>query len=182
MTFSCEKVGVELFDTAPTRYQASQEASEMAARERANPSDSLTSVLLEAEVDGRKLADMELTLLFMFLIVAGNETTRTATSHGLLTLLDHPESLEHQPASTRRPRHADRPGLGDSSRLPPDARRCAGDRASLARCAGVRSFGAVRLRSRQYSPEPVDGVVRRGSQRMGALLLTASAGVRIPLG
>ncbi len=25
MTFSCEKVGVEFFDTAPTRYQASQE-------------------------------------------------------------------------------------------------------------------------------------------------------------
>jgi cholest-4-en-3-one 26-monooxygenase len=69
-------------------------ASEMAARERADPSDSLTGILLEAEVDGRKLTDMEFTLFFMFLIVAGNETTRTATSHGLLTLLDHPESLE----------------------------------------------------------------------------------------
>ena len=69
-------------------------ASEMAARERANPSGSLTSDLLAAEVDGRKLTDMEFTLFFMFLIVAGNETTRTATSHGLLTLLDHPDALE----------------------------------------------------------------------------------------
>ncbi|MEZ5269481.1 MAG: hypothetical protein R2789_13275 [Microthrixaceae bacterium] len=52
-------------------------------------SDSLTSMLLEAEVDGRKLNDMEYTPFFMFLIVAGNETTRTATSHGLLSLLEH---------------------------------------------------------------------------------------------
>ena len=37
---------------------------------------------------------MEFTLFFIFLIVAGNETTRTATSHGLLTLLDHPDALE----------------------------------------------------------------------------------------
>jgi cholest-4-en-3-one 26-monooxygenase len=87
----------EVAPTPETSMEASIEiygyASEMAARERANPSDSLTSVLLEAEVDGRKLTDTEFTLFFMFLIVAGNETTRTATSHGLLTLLDHPESL-----------------------------------------------------------------------------------------
>ena len=37
---------------------------------------------------------MEFTLFFLFLIVAGNETTRTATSHGLLTLLDHPDQLD----------------------------------------------------------------------------------------
>lgn len=68
-------------------------ATEMAARERAHPSDNLTSVLLEAEVDGRRLTDLEYTLFFMFLIVAGNETTRTASSHGLLSLLDHPDQL-----------------------------------------------------------------------------------------
>ncbi len=88
----------EVAPTPETSMEASIEiygyASEMAARERAHPSDSLTSALLSAEVDGRKLTDMEFTLFFMFLIVAGNETTRTATSHGLLTLLDHPESLD----------------------------------------------------------------------------------------
>jgi len=36
---------------------------------------------------------MEFSLFFIFLIVAGNETTRTATSHGLITLLDHPDQL-----------------------------------------------------------------------------------------
>ncbi len=88
----------EVAPTPETSMEATIEifgyASEMAARERSNPSGSLTAVLLEAEVLGRKLTDMEFTLFFIFLIVAGNETTRTATSHGLLTLLDHPDSLD----------------------------------------------------------------------------------------
>jgi cholest-4-en-3-one 26-monooxygenase len=88
----------EVAPTPETSMNASIEiygyASKMAARERANPSGNLTSDLLAAEVDGRKLTDLEFTLFFMFLIVAGNETTRTATSHGLLTLLDHPASLD----------------------------------------------------------------------------------------
>ncbi|MGB3351868.1 MAG: cytochrome P450 [Mycobacterium sp.] len=88
----------EVAPTPETSMEASIEiygyASELAARERANPSGSLTSDLLAAEVDGRKLTDMEFTLFFMFLIVAGNETTRTATSHGLLTLLEHPDALD----------------------------------------------------------------------------------------
>ncbi len=88
----------EIAPTPETAMESSAEifayALEMAARERANPSGSLTSTLLEAEVNGRRLDDMEFTLFFMFLIVAGNETTRTASSHGLLSLLDHPESLD----------------------------------------------------------------------------------------
>ena len=88
----------EIAPTPETSMEASAEifayASEMAARARANPSDDLTSVLLEAEVEGRTLTDMEFTLFFIFLIVAGNETTRTASSHGLLALLDHPDAME----------------------------------------------------------------------------------------
>lgn len=87
----------EVAPTAETSMNSSVEifgyANELAARERANPSGSLTSMLLEAEVDGRKLTDVEYTLFFMFLIVAGNETTRTASSHGLNTLLEHPEAM-----------------------------------------------------------------------------------------
>ncbi|MDH4169427.1 MAG: cytochrome P450 [Acidimicrobiia bacterium] len=68
-------------------------ATAMAERERARPTDSLTSRLLTAEVDGRRLSDLEYTLFFMFLIVAGNETTRTASSQGLIALLEHPDEL-----------------------------------------------------------------------------------------
>lgn len=88
----------EIAPTPETSIEQSAEifgyVNEMAARERANPSGSLSSVLLEAEVDGRKLTDIEFNLFFMFLIVAGNETTRTASSQGLLALLDHPDQLE----------------------------------------------------------------------------------------
>lgn len=87
----------EVAPTAETSMNSSVEifgyANEMAARERANPTGSLTSMLLEAEVDGRKLTDTEYTLFFMFLIVAGNETTRTASSHGLHTLIQHPDAM-----------------------------------------------------------------------------------------
>jgi len=69
-------------------------ATAMAERERAQPTDSLTSRLLNAEVDGRKLTDLEYTLFFMFLIVAGNETTRTASSQGLIALVEHPDELQ----------------------------------------------------------------------------------------
>ena len=68
-------------------------ASEMAADMAANPSDNLTSMLLQAEVDGRTLNEFEYTLFFMFLIVAGNETTRTASSQGLRALIEHPEAM-----------------------------------------------------------------------------------------
>ena len=87
----------EIAPTPETSLESSAEifayALDLAARERANPSDSLTSALLQAEVNGRRLDDMEFTLFFMFLIVAGNETTRTASSQGLLALLEHPEAL-----------------------------------------------------------------------------------------
>ncbi len=88
----------EVSPTPEVSVQASLEifeyASALAIRERATPSGNLTSMLLEAEVDGRKLTDLEYTLFFMFLIVAGNETTRTASSHGLLSLIEHPDELQ----------------------------------------------------------------------------------------
>jgi cholest-4-en-3-one 26-monooxygenase len=68
-------------------------AQELAARERENPGDNLTRMLLDAEVEGRKLTDGEFNAFFMFLIIAGNETTRTAMSGGLSTLLEHPDQL-----------------------------------------------------------------------------------------
>lgn len=68
-------------------------AQELAARERETPGDNLTQRLLNAEVEGRALTEAEFNTFFMFLIIAGNETTRTAMSGGLVTLLDHPDQL-----------------------------------------------------------------------------------------
>ena len=45
-------------------------------------SDDLTSILVNAEVDGERLTRAELASFFILLVVAGNETTRNAISWG----------------------------------------------------------------------------------------------------
>jgi cytochrome P450 len=56
-----------------------------------HPGDDLTSALVHAEVDGERLTDQELGSFFILLVVAGNETTRNAISHGLKALTDNPD-------------------------------------------------------------------------------------------
>jgi cytochrome P450 len=59
-----------------------------------NPAGDLTSALVTANIDGEHLTDQEFGSFFILLVVAGNETTRTAISHGLKLLTDHPDQLE----------------------------------------------------------------------------------------
>ncbi|MCY3560485.1 MAG: cytochrome P450 [bacterium] len=54
-------------------------------------SGDLTSVLVNAEVDGERLTRAELASFFILLAMAGNETTRNAISWGLVYLTDHPD-------------------------------------------------------------------------------------------
>ncbi len=56
-----------------------------------NPTDDLTSELVNAEIEGERLTSQELGSFFVLLVVAGNETTRNAISHGMKALCDHPE-------------------------------------------------------------------------------------------
>ena len=65
--------------------------SELAAARARAPGDDLTSALVTAEVDGERLTSQELGSFFMLLVVAGNETTRNAISHGMQALTEHPE-------------------------------------------------------------------------------------------
>ena len=51
----------------------------------------LTSVLVNAEVDGERLTRAELASFFILLVIAGNETTRNAISWGLVYLTENPE-------------------------------------------------------------------------------------------
>ncbi|MDG2333212.1 MAG: cytochrome P450 [Myxococcota bacterium] len=66
-------------------------AGHLAKLRRDDPRDDLTSVLLNAEVDGEKLDDLTFNMFFMLLILAGNETTRNAISGGMLALSEHPD-------------------------------------------------------------------------------------------
>ena len=69
-------------------------ANELAIERRADPRDDLVSVLLDAEVGGEKLTELEFDLFFLLLAVAGNETTRNAISHGMLGFFDHPDQWQ----------------------------------------------------------------------------------------
>ncbi|HYB48210.1 MAG TPA: cytochrome P450 [Streptosporangiaceae bacterium] len=62
------------------------------AAERAEaPADDLTSALVTANIDGEQLTSAELASFFILLVVAGNETTRTALSHALMLFTDYPD-------------------------------------------------------------------------------------------
>jgi cytochrome P450 len=62
----------------------------LAARKRADPADDIATSLLNAEVDGQRLTDLEFNLFFLLLINAGGDTTRNLVAAGILALLEHP--------------------------------------------------------------------------------------------
>ncbi len=66
----------------------------IAADRRANPRDDLMTALVQAEIDGDRLDDLELNLFFVTLVVAGNETTRNLITHGVQALIDHPDQAQ----------------------------------------------------------------------------------------
>lgn len=65
-----------------------------AARRREMPEQGdLTDLLLGGEFDGKTMTDIDFGSFFVQLVTAGNDTTRTMLSSGLLALLQHPEQL-----------------------------------------------------------------------------------------
>ncbi len=56
-----------------------------------NPGSDIASVMMSAEVDGERLTAQEFGSFFILLVVAGNETTRTAIAHGMRELTLHPD-------------------------------------------------------------------------------------------
>ena len=69
-------------------------AGKMAAEREENPQDDLVTKLIQADVDGEKLSADDFGWFVILLAVAGNETTRNATTHGMIAMLDNPDQWE----------------------------------------------------------------------------------------
>ena len=65
--------------------------NEIAEDRRAHPTDDLTSKLVHNDVGEEMLAPNEIAPFFILLAVAGNDTTRTAISHGVDLLSKNPD-------------------------------------------------------------------------------------------
>jgi cytochrome P450 len=63
----------------------------LAADRAKAPAEDVLSALVTANIDGEQLTSAELASFFILLVVAGNETTRNALSHGLMLLTEFPE-------------------------------------------------------------------------------------------
>jgi cholest-4-en-3-one 26-monooxygenase len=66
----------------------------LAADRRENPRDDIVTKLVNADVDGRGLTDDEFGFFVIALAVAGNETTRNATTHGMNAFFDNPDQWD----------------------------------------------------------------------------------------
>ncbi|GAB2530863.1 cytochrome P450 [Nocardia heshunensis] len=66
----------------------------LAEQRRACPMDDIASTLLHADIDGDALASDEFAWFVILLSVAGNETTRNATTHGMKAFVDNPDQWE----------------------------------------------------------------------------------------
>jgi cholest-4-en-3-one 26-monooxygenase len=70
-------------------------SNQLAEKRREDPRDDVVTKLLNAEIDGDKLSELEFDMFMLLLAVAGNETTRNATAHGMYALLQHPEQFDY---------------------------------------------------------------------------------------
>jgi len=83
------------------RYELFAYFQEMSDERRKRPTDDIVSVVANAEVDGARLAPVELLSYYFLLVVAGNETTRNAMTGGMIAFLENPgqwRALQHDPS------------------------------------------------------------------------------------
>ena len=79
---------VELF-----AFGAQMAAEHEAGRAKGIEGSYYECLLDGTDTDGEKLTNDEFSFFFLILLVAGNETTRTVTAHGMRLLMDNPDQL-----------------------------------------------------------------------------------------
>ena len=70
-------------------------------QKRAHPGNDLASLLVTADVDGHRLAEMDFNLFFLLLVDAGGDTTRNLVAGGMDALFNHPDQRQRLTADLR---------------------------------------------------------------------------------
>lgn len=90
-----ESVSGSATEGASASIEMATYAIEFAGRRRREPArDDLTALILGAEFGGEPMSDLDFGSFFVQLVTAGNDTTKTMLSSGMLALLQHPEQLD----------------------------------------------------------------------------------------
>jgi cytochrome P450 len=66
-----------------------------------NPADDLVTLFAHAQVDGQPLPPMDVLAFCLIIVVAGNETTRNATTGGMLAFIEHQKELRKLQANPK---------------------------------------------------------------------------------
>jgi cytochrome P450 len=77
-------------DTINAIMLLSSTGAELAKFRRANPGDDLMTSIVNAEVDGHRLTDDQIGAFLILLASAGNDTTKQATTHVMMALVENP--------------------------------------------------------------------------------------------
>jgi cholest-4-en-3-one 26-monooxygenase len=68
-------------------------ANKLSEARRTDPRDDIVTILINSEIEGEQLSELEFDMFMLLLTVAGNETTRNATSAGMHALLGNPDQF-----------------------------------------------------------------------------------------
>src|SRR5688572_31136837 len=68
--------------------------NELAKKRKTDPRDDIVTKLINAEIEGDRLSEIEFDMFMMLLTVAGNETTRNTTAWGMWALMDNPQQYK----------------------------------------------------------------------------------------
>lgn len=94
-TMRIERAGTEGTDDGLAAFgEMAQYLVALINDRKANPRDDLITAFVNAELDGQRLNDIELTGFFGLLMFAGNDTTRNTSSGALLELMRNPDQWQ----------------------------------------------------------------------------------------
>jgi cholest-4-en-3-one 26-monooxygenase len=84
------------FDSDPTMANAELMgyAYNMAEARRKCPADDIVTRLVQADMEGESITEVEFAFFVILLAVAGNETTRNAMTHGMNAFFENPDQWE----------------------------------------------------------------------------------------